>query len=199
MTHYKFIEIGTSNFNTLIQKATDEDVGLSVEPLKEYLDTLPNPTNVRKVCAAVSNTTGEMDIFYVPNATRREHKLPSWMKGTNSVGAPHPTVVRYLAAHGLSSDLIKQQSVPVISVADLFTEYGVSSVEFLKIDTEGHDAVILNAYLDLLALRPEVRAQRIVFESNSLTPLADRVSLRARLAEHGYTVKKVGDDILATS
>ena len=47
--HFNFVEIGTSDFDTEIQKAGDSDVGLSVEPLKKYLDRLPNKPNCVKV------------------------------------------------------------------------------------------------------------------------------------------------------
>ena len=105
-THYDFIEIGTSDFNTLIQKATPSTVGLSVEPLKDYLDRLPTKPHVQKVNAAVSKRSGSIDLYYVPDAVRIEKGLPSWMKGTNSIGAPHPTVVRYLEKHGLPQSIV---------------------------------------------------------------------------------------------
>jgi hypothetical protein len=41
---YDFIEIGTSDFETLLQESSG--VGLSIEPLKFYLDNLPNKDNV---------------------------------------------------------------------------------------------------------------------------------------------------------
>ena len=43
---YDFIEIGTSDFQTLIEEASDEAIGLSVEPISYYLNKLPNPKNV---------------------------------------------------------------------------------------------------------------------------------------------------------
>ena len=54
--HYDFIEIGTSDFHTLIESATDKTIGLSIEPIKTYLDRLPNKENVFKVQAAVSDS-----------------------------------------------------------------------------------------------------------------------------------------------
>ena len=38
MKHYDFIEIGTSDFDTLIESSDDNVVGLSIEPIKYYLD-----------------------------------------------------------------------------------------------------------------------------------------------------------------
>ena len=37
---YDFIEIGTSNFNTLLEKSKDSEKGISVEPVMFYLESL---------------------------------------------------------------------------------------------------------------------------------------------------------------
>lgn len=66
---YDFIEIGTSDFDTLIQSCPHKDRGLCVEPLSFYLDRLPNKPNVRKVHAAISDKDGEIEIFFLPPET----------------------------------------------------------------------------------------------------------------------------------
>ena len=86
---YDFIEIGTSDFHTLIESATDETIGLSIEPIKYYLDRLPNRTNVTKVQAAVSNTDDFIDIYYISNDNIVKNNLPFWVRGCNSVSKPH--------------------------------------------------------------------------------------------------------------
>ena len=82
---YNFIEIGTSNFDTLIQAATDATVGLSIEPIQYYLDQLPNPTNVKKINCAVSRTNQNeiLHVYYVPEDVIVEQQLPAWLKGCN--------------------------------------------------------------------------------------------------------------------
>jgi FkbM family methyltransferase len=195
--HFDFIEIGTSDFNTLLQKADDSVVGLSVEPLVDYLERLPERARVTKVNAAVSDRSGSMEIYYVPDAVRREYGLPGWMKGTNKIGAPHPTVVRYLAKHGLPASLMHHRRVPVLSVEGLFRRYRVGSVEYLKVDTEGHDTVILGAYLDMVERRPGLRARRILFESNALTAREAVAALTERLRRNGYRVETRRQDTLA--
>lgn len=197
LRHYDFVEIGTSDFNTLIQKATDTEVGLSVEPMEEYLDRLPDRAGVTKVNAAVSDKRGSLQIYYIPDDVRREHGLPAWMKGTNKIGEPHPTVMRYLTKHGLPLTLIHSKRVPVLSVAGLFRKYRVGSVGYLKIDTEGHDVVILRAYLDLVESRPLLKAGRILFESNSLTPRGEVEAVSERLVALGYRVERSRQDTLA--
>ena len=44
--HFDFIEIGTSDFDTLIEDASESTRGISIEPIKYYLDRLPNKENV---------------------------------------------------------------------------------------------------------------------------------------------------------
>ena len=44
---YDFIEIGTSNFDTLIEAADDTTVGISIEPIGYYLDQLPDRARVK--------------------------------------------------------------------------------------------------------------------------------------------------------
>lgn len=197
LIHYDFIEIGTSDFNTLIQKAGPTTVGLSVEPLDDYLDRLPSKPRVQKVNAAVSDKSGHLLIYYVPDAVRKEYGLPNWMKGTNSIGAPHPTVARYLEKHGLPASLVHTRKVPVYSASRLFQKYRVGSVDYLKIDTEGHDTVILNSYLDLVERRPTLRAGRILFETNALSNKAAVERIVTRLKAVGYTVTRSRQDTLA--
>ncbi len=198
LRHYDFIEIGTSDFNTLIQKAKEHTVGLSVEPMIEYLNRLPDRPTVVKVNAAVSEHSGFMDIYYIPDDVRISNKLPSWMKGTNKIGAPHPTVVRYLNKHELPLSLITHQRVPVLSVERLFRKYRVGSLDYLKIDTEGHDSIIMNAYLNLIERKPALCAKRILFESNALSSRKAVADIIERLKTLGYEVEVRRQDTLAT-
>ena len=74
-----FLEIGTSNFDTLIQLADNKTVGISVEPIKYYLDSLPSPANVLKINAAISitNTSEDIELYYIPSEQIRKHR---WFK-----------------------------------------------------------------------------------------------------------------------
>ena len=81
------IEIGTSDFRTEAGKVE----GLFIEPVKEYFDRLPN---CNKENVAVSNIEGEIDIYYIPSETIYNKLLPNWLRGCNSVGKIHPTIVK---------------------------------------------------------------------------------------------------------
>jgi len=63
---YDFVEIGTSDFDTLIQRADDRTIGLSVDPIKLYLDRLPQPRHCSKLAAAISDHDGETVAYYIP-------------------------------------------------------------------------------------------------------------------------------------
>ena len=56
---YDFIEIGTSDYDTLIQQCGDDEIGLSIEVVKSYIDRLPEKKNVKKINCGIS-----IDKFY---------------------------------------------------------------------------------------------------------------------------------------
>lgn len=89
---YDFIEIGTSDFDTEIQKATDNTIGLSIEPIKYYLDKLPNKLNIQKLEMAISNENGNCLIYYMPIETINKYNFPKWFRGCNSINDYHSTV-----------------------------------------------------------------------------------------------------------
>ena len=60
-----FVEIGTSDFDTLIEKADSSTVGISIEPVQEYFSRLPEREKVLKINAAISNFDGESTICFV--------------------------------------------------------------------------------------------------------------------------------------
>ena len=197
MPHYDFIEIGTSDAATLIQRAGPTTRGISVEPINEYLARLPSPPLVVKVNAAISDVTGTTEIYYVPDDLRQQHGLPTWMKGTNSIGHPHPTVVRHLTRHGLPLSLIHTRSVPLISLTELLASNDVTSIGQLKIDTEGHDTVIMRQMLDVMTNGGPMPSI-IKFEANSLSKRDEVAAIVQELVALGYTIRQTTRDVIAT-
>jgi len=161
---YDFIEIGTSDFRTL---AENPDLnGISVEPVRDYFDNLPDREGLIKVNAAISDTEGTGEMHYCRSEFIDKNGLPQWLKGCNSLNASHPSVIKYCADNLISLNaLVGIQGINLITLAQLFEEHDVTEVDFLKIDTEGHDATIM-LYLFLLEKRPIIH--KIQFESNVL-------------------------------
>ena len=168
MPQFDFIEIGTSNFRTLIQKqADDTTVGISVEPLTYYISQLPDRKNVIKENVAISFDDSESDvvIYYIPENVIIDKKLPRWLKGCNSLHDYHPK-------HELLGvkDLVIKETVKQIPISKLFAKHNVSSVNLLKIDTEGGDCdILLNLYNYLKNKPKSFYPKKIIFETNSLT------------------------------
>lgn len=189
--HYDFIEIGTSDFNTIIQKE-NPGIGLSVEPLKIYLDALPDKEGVIKVNCAISDFDGIVDVYWIDPQDIRAHNLPDWLRGCNSIIKPHPTAAAELSVRGLSH-IYKKTTCETIKWDTLINRYNVTSIDYLKIDTEGHDCVILES---ILKSKVQILPKDIFFENNVLTSFESTQKILNSLMDIGYElVSKTPDDI----
>jgi glycosyltransferase involved in cell wall biosynthesis len=183
-----FIEIGTSDFSTEIQEAMGR-TGLSVEPIKHYLDALPDVEGVTKIRAAVSDYDGHINVYNVHPDLIRKYQLPDWVRGCNSVNNYHPTVLKLILEKRLDErELFSVERVPVMTFSTLIKKHNVRGCRYLKIDTEGHDVVILNSYLECVARGEFSLAQKIQFEANELTENAVIENILKKLEAVGYRI-----------
>ena len=163
--NFDFIEIGTSNFDTEIEK-NDNKIGLSIEPVKYYLNQLPDKLTCKKLNIAISNYNGTATVYYIPEKTIIQHNLPNWVKGCNTINDYHKTLRPYLNKLNLNiEELSESYEVPVKTLFSIFTEYNINMLFFLKIDTEGHDVTILNNFYKELNNNQNL-PHIIQFESN---------------------------------
>ena len=185
-----FLEIGTSDFDTLCQTCSDQEFGMSVEPIKYYLDRLPERSNVIKVQVAISNKSGAVKVYYVPDENIKTYNLPSFVRGCNSINNYHPQVVELLQSSGINNvdQVIQNDEVDVLTYGDLMNMYNIQSIKHLKIDTEGHDLIILESMLEYLQPNPEKRPRKITFESNVLHDRTNVANMILTLMDQGYTV-----------
>lgn len=185
---YNFIEIGTSDFDTLLQ-TTENQIGLSIEPIKIYLDRLPNNNHVIKVNCAISDKNGITDVFWVKPEDIDEYGLSVYLKGCNSIIRPHTVTERELKEKKLEF-LLNQTECEMITWEKLVQRYDVESVDLLKIDTEGHDCIIINNLLDS---NINILPKKIWFEANELTNPKFIEKTVKRLEEFGYKVITYSD------
>jgi hypothetical protein len=191
-----FIEIGTSDFDSLAQTCADNEVGISIEPLKYYLDRLPTKTNVTKINCAISfnNTEGDITIYYVPSEVIEENKLPQMLKGCNSISGYHYWHRKLEIEH-----LVQKQTVHQIPIAKVLAENNVGKIKYLKIDTEGGDCFILEHLFEYLKDKPkDFYPKKIKFESNAHTEKAQIHKTIELYKTAGYVVhyQDVEDTIL---
>jgi len=191
-----FLEIGTSNFRTLLETADNNVIGISVEPLSYYLDQLPNFKNLIKenVAIAFDDIEKYIEIYYIPENIIEEQKLPEWLKGCNSLSNYHPKHIEL----GVT-DLVKVERVLQVPISKLLEKYNVTSINFLKIDTEGGDCDILLHFKNYLDTKDKtLYPKKIQFETNFLTPKEKIESVLLLYKDLGYRQgkKKKTDTVL---
>jgi autotransporter strand-loop-strand O-heptosyltransferase len=196
MKHYDFIEIGTSDFDTLIGESDDNVVGLSIEPIKYYLDRLPNRKNIKKLPIAVSDKDGFIEIYYIPDEKIIEHNLKWWVRGSNSIGKPHPFTVKEYGEEFYNS-VVEIEKVPTLSWTTLVDREEIGSIGYLKIDTEGYDHVILNDYIEMCKKNPKLFANKIKFERHPNVSNIEEIDKVTRKFVD-YSVEYTDTDVLLT-
>lgn len=158
-----YIEIGTSDFDTLLESTNLN--GISIDPLSIYLDRLPNKENNIKLNVAISDFDGKCDVFFISPDDIEKFNLPDWLRGCNSIMEPHPSALKVLNEYGLNN-LYEKKTIDVLSWDTLIRSNNIVGVDYLKIDTEGHDSVIIKSILDSTT---NILPKKIKFETNILT------------------------------
>ena len=109
--------------------------------------------------------TKNINMYYIPENIIKENNLPEWFKGCNTIGDYHPLHKK----HNVEK-FVKVESVELISVSRLFYSNNVRGLEYMKIDTEGHDCIILKGLYEYLRYLPDnFHPREIKFESNEHT------------------------------
>ena len=163
---FDFVDIGTSDFDTSLDQRKKNQNILLMEPVSYYLDRLPNGESIFKNNCAISEKAGNGEIYFVDDEIIKKYNMPSWMRGCNSFNKPHQTVLRFFKEIGQPPEF-KQKRVPVLSFQNLVELYEIKRIGFLKIDTEGHDHVVLESVLDCLRTK-KIKIKKIKFEYNEV-------------------------------
>ena len=170
---YDFIEIGTSNFDTLIQSADDNVKGISVDAVKYYIDNLPNKLNCKKINVGISNMSTSLDVYYIPEKIIEDNHL-----------------------HNVSH-LCEIEKVNVITTYELFYQNNVRNVKYLKIDTEGHDIIILKTLFFYIKFLPIVfYPNKILFETNEHSNSKEVDEIIHLYCSIGYKLESRGYDTI---
>jgi FkbM family methyltransferase len=187
-----FIEIGTSNFRTIIENCDDNTKGISVEPISYYLNQLPNKKNVIKANFAITKNKKDdySDFYYIPEEIIIKNNLPNWFKGCNTINDYHPLHIKHNVIN-----LVNIEKVKVLNIEELLEKYNVRKINFLKIDTEGHDVVILDGLYDyLLDKSLDFYPKKIQFESNEHTDYKLVTDIIEKYVKIGYKLIVRGYD-----
>tara|TARA_B100001094_G_scaffold208548_1_gene202454 strand:- start:5581 stop:6144 length:564 start_codon:yes stop_codon:yes gene_type:complete len=142
-----FIEVGSCDFDTcekLIQNGWD---GIVIEPVKYYYDKLTKYSNIVYENVAISNTVGESEIHYIDPKEIISYGQ-HWLKGISSLeGKTGPLSFPGNRKIDHFSNCLKQK-VNTTTLDNICEKHNIESIDFLKVDTEGHDLIVLKS-LDL--------------------------------------------------
>lgn len=210
--NFDFVEIGTADFESLTMTYPSA-VGLSVEPMKVYLDRLPNnPYQIKLNAALVPQLTYDsfakngIECFWVDEQIIKLHGLGEWMKGCNSINGPHDFHTHYYHDAGIWHDhpnrselptrnlmdegLVSRAHVRAITWKQLMLQYSIGSIHLLKTDTEGMDAILLQDILDYYWKNHRMGdlPKTIQFEDNAHTDKEQMNKTKELLRAALYTV-----------
>lgn len=189
------IQIGSHVGNTINDNIFDNInsnyFAIFVEPIEEYYNSLvenykskyPNNNFVflNKACSDASKQI----TLYKPIV---KNGLPTW---TNQLTSILPNHVKN---HNIQTE-VEEIVVDAISLTDLINEYGITSIDLLSIDTEGHDYEILKG-MDFDKIKPK----NLIFEHKHMDGTNKTFGfkyfdLMNYLTSKGYEiVKQIGDD-----
>lgn len=187
------VEIGTCDFDTAMVR-DNVRTGICIEPIQYYLERLPTKPGIQKINCAVSNENGKCPIYFVNPGLIEQYDFPDWFRGCNSINLYHPTVERVIRERGLNpDDYINHYIVEKKTLFQLLEEIGVHSMHLLKIDTEGHDCVILKKYLEDIEADNHKLPFQLFFECNVLTDEIVLNNMLDLLTEKGYDLIKKDD------
>lgn len=177
-----FMDIGTSNFRYTVPKNNEK--GIYVEPVKKYIDSIPNYPGTQKLHAAVCKKSGVEKIYYIPPEIISNKRLPEWLRGCNQMYGIHPTIKKECEKLKLDYEkLVKSEDVDCVTMEDLINKFSIDEITSLKIDTEGYDCDIVLQVVELVRSN-RLKINTMNFETNSL---ADKEQL-------AYTFKTLNEN-----
>ena len=191
-----FIEIGSCDFDTCLDLVnTGEWTGVMVEPSPPYFKNLeklvkasPYGNNVHLENTAITDYMGKIDFTVAKDMTCEEgNDVNGWVRGISSVSATNHKGERMLDKPVNQKFIDYHTTVPCMTLNALISKYKYEHINYLKIDTEGHELNILEAY------DWDIKPDLIKIEHTHV----DDIFVANLLKQHGYLVYTEQHDLYA--
>lgn len=176
-----FLEIGTCDFDTCLPLAKEGWSGYMIEGDPKYAEKMRQQTanyNVQVSNMAISDYDG-----YIKFHTTCMDE--GWIKGIGTVAANNHIGYRLLDNENLSQFIDETITVPCSTLDTFIKESGIDHIDFMKIDTEGHEMNILGNYS--WAVKPTM----VKIEHKHI----DDIRMSNMLKSQGYLVWTEKEDI----
>ena len=127
-----FVEIGVCDFDTLEPLLSNGWRGYFVEPIEEFANKLPQDKTLE---AAISDHDGEMEMYVAKNDN-------TWRRGSS-----HAVIQSGEKILEKSPEFVKEKiTVKCYTLHRYLMIMGIEYIDLLKLDCEGHEKDILDAY-----------------------------------------------------
>ncbi len=178
MTDKVFLEIGTSNFDTLIPLIENGWQGYCVEPVAEYVhDLLKLNQNVVLSNCAISSYDGMLKMYQCRTDTEE------WQRGiTHAVEQQGGKLLEKKPNAHLLKNIIE---VPCYTLSSYIKRMGITHIDMLKVDVEGHENDIFDCY-DWIVKPTFMKVEHAH---------VDDVKLRKTFEDQGYIVYTEENDL----
>jgi FkbM family methyltransferase len=157
--------------------------GLLVEPVPYLYEMLVtryrDRPGIQMECAAISTRDGEAPLYRlrsIPGQT------PEWFNQLASLD--REVLLKHRSSIPEIDSLLVEERVPTVRLDTLLARHGISRIDLLVIDAEGHDLEILRT-LDLTCFKPTL----LMFEHQHLSE-DDKQAAYALLKMAGYDFKE---------
>ncbi|MBL8816819.1 MAG: FkbM family methyltransferase [Planctomyces sp.] len=167
--------------------------GILIEPVPSCLESLKavfsDVTRFSIVNAAIGRSDSTASFYYIDSSAETAiNDLPYWYNQIGSFRKEHI----YSHFGDFITPFVREIQVEVKPLSAVLEKLAVKSVEFLHVDTEGHDLVVMQS-LDFSKYRPQV-----VFVEHKHLSDEDRKVLVELLRSEGYSIEDFGNDFMAT-
>jgi len=220
---YKFVDIGTCFYATSIDDFGLHVDGILVEPIKKFLDTIPNSPTIKKECSAISDNNGLGLIYtYFSPEQLAQTKLEYFTEEQRRQMIKDKTFASFLAdmlpSAGISSLKTRDKWInpefqinpppcyeyPInyITLTSLIEKYNISEIEYLRIDCEGHEPKILKQVYEQLKSN-NLAVREIQFErdkKDTFSINSDLNLITSDIISLGYSksISKKDSDVILT-
>ena len=189
MSLKSFLEIGTSDFDTNLDLINSGNwKGVMVEPSPPFYSNIKKKAEQSKFhynlileSSAISSTNGFVDF-----AVSKD--IEGWQRGISTVVSDiHEGTCLYTLGNNKEVSYDKIIKVPCITLDTLLNKYNITFLDYLKVDTEGHELNIFRGY------SWKVKPTFLKIEKKHI----DQTILVSILEENGYKVYLETEDLYA--